>query len=216
MCTRSRLRAGRSPCDTLGIPTSSGSFSSCLGRSMCASRRSLATLGYSQSDVDTAIVSHLHEDHIGGMAVLGDADLWVSTAELGGAVESRPGAARFPPQAHRDPGIELAPDSASNQRRTGPLPPSPSRWTSWGTARWCCCPLPVIGPLDVPSRPAWGAAPAVAGRGSHLWRRNPRMPSGSGHRQTARSRRGHGRYSDGKCSGRSSATHSRRRGRCWA
>jgi N-acyl homoserine lactone hydrolase len=41
----------------------------------------LATLGYSAADVDTAIVSHLHQDHIGGIPVLGNADLVVSAAE---------------------------------------------------------------------------------------------------------------------------------------
>jgi len=43
----------------------------------------LATLGYSPKDVDTAILSHLHEDHIGGLGELKDADLLVSTAEWG-------------------------------------------------------------------------------------------------------------------------------------
>ena len=43
----------------------------------------LATLGYSPEDVDTAILSHLHEDHIGGLGELKDADLLVSTAEWG-------------------------------------------------------------------------------------------------------------------------------------
>lgn len=41
----------------------------------------LATLGYTPADVDTAIVSHLHEDHIGGLTQLTDADLLVSAAE---------------------------------------------------------------------------------------------------------------------------------------
>ena len=43
----------------------------------------LATLGYSPSDVDTAILSHLHEDHMGGLPELSDADLIVSAAEWG-------------------------------------------------------------------------------------------------------------------------------------
>ncbi|HEY3213647.1 MAG TPA: N-acyl homoserine lactonase family protein [Actinomycetota bacterium] len=43
----------------------------------------LATLGYSPKDVDTAILSHLHEDHIGGLAELKDTDLLVSKAEWG-------------------------------------------------------------------------------------------------------------------------------------
>jgi N-acyl homoserine lactone hydrolase len=41
----------------------------------------LNTLGYSAADVDTAIVSHLHQDHIGGIAELNSADLLVSAAE---------------------------------------------------------------------------------------------------------------------------------------
>jgi glyoxylase-like metal-dependent hydrolase (beta-lactamase superfamily II) len=41
----------------------------------------LAALGYTPADVDTASLSHLHEDHIGGIAELKDADLLVSAAE---------------------------------------------------------------------------------------------------------------------------------------
>jgi len=41
----------------------------------------LATLGYSPADVDTAIVSHLHQDHIGGLAELAGSELLVSAAE---------------------------------------------------------------------------------------------------------------------------------------
>jgi glyoxylase-like metal-dependent hydrolase (beta-lactamase superfamily II) len=41
----------------------------------------LATLGYSPSDVSTAILSHLHQDHIGGLAELTGSDLLVSAAE---------------------------------------------------------------------------------------------------------------------------------------
>jgi glyoxylase-like metal-dependent hydrolase (beta-lactamase superfamily II) len=41
----------------------------------------LATIGYSPSDVETEILSHLHEDHIGGLSELRDADLLVSTSE---------------------------------------------------------------------------------------------------------------------------------------
>jgi len=49
----------------------------------------LATLGYAPSDVDTAILSHLHQDHIGGLAELTGADVLVSAAEW--AELSRPG-----------------------------------------------------------------------------------------------------------------------------
>jgi len=41
----------------------------------------LATLGYSPSNVDTAILSHLHEDHMGGLRELRGADFLVSAAE---------------------------------------------------------------------------------------------------------------------------------------
>jgi N-acyl homoserine lactone hydrolase len=41
----------------------------------------LATLGYAPADVDTAIVSHLHEDHIGGLRELTGSELLVSAAE---------------------------------------------------------------------------------------------------------------------------------------
>jgi N-acyl homoserine lactone hydrolase len=41
----------------------------------------LAALGYAPADVDTTIVSHLHEDHIGGLRELTGAKLLVSAAE---------------------------------------------------------------------------------------------------------------------------------------
>jgi N-acyl homoserine lactone hydrolase len=41
----------------------------------------LATLGYTPTDVDTAILSHLHQDHMGGLPELRIADLLVAQAE---------------------------------------------------------------------------------------------------------------------------------------
>ena len=41
----------------------------------------LATLGYAPADVDTAILSHLHQDHIGGLPELAGSDLLVAAAE---------------------------------------------------------------------------------------------------------------------------------------
>jgi glyoxylase-like metal-dependent hydrolase (beta-lactamase superfamily II) len=41
----------------------------------------LATLGYAPADVGTAILSHLHQDHIGGLPELTGADLLVPAAE---------------------------------------------------------------------------------------------------------------------------------------
>jgi N-acyl homoserine lactone hydrolase len=50
----------------------------------------LTGLGYDPADVSTAIVSHLHQDHIGGLAELKDTRLLVSAAEW--AELSKPGA----------------------------------------------------------------------------------------------------------------------------
>jgi N-acyl homoserine lactone hydrolase len=41
----------------------------------------LDRLGYAASDVTTAVISHLHQDHIGGLAELSQADIIVSQAE---------------------------------------------------------------------------------------------------------------------------------------
>jgi N-acyl homoserine lactone hydrolase len=41
----------------------------------------LTTLGYSTADVRTAILSHLHQDHIGGIRELSNADLLITAAE---------------------------------------------------------------------------------------------------------------------------------------
>jgi N-acyl homoserine lactone hydrolase len=50
----------------------------------------LATLGYSPGDVGTVILSHLHQDHIGGLAELKDAGLLVSAAEWGELSKAAP------------------------------------------------------------------------------------------------------------------------------
>jgi glyoxylase-like metal-dependent hydrolase (beta-lactamase superfamily II) len=41
----------------------------------------LGALGHASADVDTTILSHLHEDHIGGIAEPKDAALLVTAAE---------------------------------------------------------------------------------------------------------------------------------------
>jgi glyoxylase-like metal-dependent hydrolase (beta-lactamase superfamily II) len=41
----------------------------------------LDRLGYAAGDVKTAVISHLHQDHIGGLAELGQADIVVSQTE---------------------------------------------------------------------------------------------------------------------------------------
>ena len=55
----------------------------------------LATLGYAPADVDTAILSHLHQDHIGGLRELGGADLLVAAAEWAELSKPAPGPRGF-------------------------------------------------------------------------------------------------------------------------
>jgi glyoxylase-like metal-dependent hydrolase (beta-lactamase superfamily II) len=43
--------------------------------------RQLAAIGYDIADVSTAVISHLHQDHIGGLGELGHAELLVSASE---------------------------------------------------------------------------------------------------------------------------------------
>jgi N-acyl homoserine lactone hydrolase len=50
----------------------------------------LATLGYTPGDVGTAILSHLHQDHIGGLPELTDTRLLVSAAEWAELSQPRP------------------------------------------------------------------------------------------------------------------------------
>jgi len=50
----------------------------------------LGVLGYTPADVDTAILSHLHQDHIGGIAELANADLIVSAAEWAELAKAAP------------------------------------------------------------------------------------------------------------------------------
>lgn len=50
----------------------------------------LAAIGYDIRDVHLAVLSHLHQDHIGGLRELGDAEIVVSAAEWAGV--DKPGA----------------------------------------------------------------------------------------------------------------------------
>lgn len=50
----------------------------------------LAAIGYDTADVHTVVLSHLHQDHIGGLSELGAAEIVVSAVEL--AAVDRPGA----------------------------------------------------------------------------------------------------------------------------
>ena len=61
----------------------------------------LATLGYAPADVDTAIVSHLHQDHIGGLRGADRLRAAGLGRRMGRAGQARPGAARLLAQPHR-------------------------------------------------------------------------------------------------------------------
>ena len=50
----------------------------------------LAAIGYDIADVHTVVLSHLHQDHIGGLSELGAAEIMVGAVEL--AAVDRPGA----------------------------------------------------------------------------------------------------------------------------
>jgi glyoxylase-like metal-dependent hydrolase (beta-lactamase superfamily II) len=55
----------------------------------------LATLGYAPGDVDTAILSHLHQDHMGGVPELRGADLLVAETEWAELAKPAPEARGF-------------------------------------------------------------------------------------------------------------------------
>jgi N-acyl homoserine lactone hydrolase len=84
----------------------------------------LATLGYAPSDVDTAILSHLHQDHIGGLPELTGTKLLVSAAEWAELSSPGPEQRGFL-RGHQDwTGTRSAPSRPA-------IPPwrrSPSRW----------------------------------------------------------------------------------------
>ncbi|NYE96118.1 glyoxylase-like metal-dependent hydrolase (beta-lactamase superfamily II) [Psychromicrobium silvestre] len=50
----------------------------------------LAKIGYDIADVKTVVISHLHQDHIGGLAELAHAEIIVGAAEIASAREKRP------------------------------------------------------------------------------------------------------------------------------
>jgi N-acyl homoserine lactone hydrolase len=52
--------------------------------------RQLAAIGYDIADVTTVIVSHLHQDHIGGLPELGHAEILVSSDEWASLQQPRP------------------------------------------------------------------------------------------------------------------------------
>ena len=98
----------------------------------------LATLGYAPAEVDTAILSHLHEDHIGGLSELGGADLLIAAANGSssrGSAQSSGGSSASTSRSRDCGGAR----SASSRPATQGWPPSPIGWMSWETvlSSWC-------------------------------------------------------------------------------
>jgi Metallo-beta-lactamase superfamily len=114
----------------------------------------LATLGYAPAEVDTAILSHLHEDHIGGLPELGVQTCWSRRRSGSSCRGSAPscGGSSASTSRSRD---------CSGTRSTSSPPPtqqwrrSPGRLTSWATARSSWCRRPVTRPGRYP---CWSGA----------------------------------------------------------
>jgi glyoxylase-like metal-dependent hydrolase (beta-lactamase superfamily II) len=66
----------------------------------------LASIGYDVSDVRMAVLSHLHQDHIGGLPELGRADIVVSEAEWAEAGKPRAVLAGFLGEHIKLPGLQ--------------------------------------------------------------------------------------------------------------
>jgi N-acyl homoserine lactone hydrolase len=66
----------------------------------------LAALGYVPADVDTAIVSHLHTDHIGGLPELSGSELLVSAAEWAELAKPAPELRGFLDRHIQRPGLK--------------------------------------------------------------------------------------------------------------
>ena len=100
----------------------------------------LKGLGYSVGDVHTAVVSHLHQDHIGGLGELGQADIVVSKTEWGTLSSPLP-EQRGLMSRHIDlPGLRW-PRLSPNQRTIPASLPSRSVTTYSATGAWSCCRL---------------------------------------------------------------------------
>jgi N-acyl homoserine lactone hydrolase len=77
----------------------------------------LAQLGYAPADVSTAIVSHLHEDHIGGLPELAGASVLVSAAEWAELSRPAPELRGFLPRHIQLPGLrwhQVSPERAQD------------------------------------------------------------------------------------------------------
>ena len=105
----------------------------------------LGTLGYSTADVDTAVISHLHQDHIGGIPQLGGSELLISCGGVGPIVRVRPRGPRLPPRAHRRTRRALEPHQL-RPRSTGAGTLHRSARRDGRRHRSSCSPRPVTRP----------------------------------------------------------------------
>ena len=117
----------------------------------------LGRLGYATRDVHTAILSHLHQDHIGGLGELGEADIVVSQTEWDTLSGLRP-ELRGLMTRHIDlPGLRWN-RIAPNRPTTRPFRFSPAPTTSLEIAAWCWCPR--RGTRPAPCR-SWSVRPRI-------------------------------------------------------
>jgi N-acyl homoserine lactone hydrolase len=101
----------------------------------------LDRLGYAAGDVTTAVISHLHQDHIGGLAELDHADIVVSQAEWDTLSSPLP-QLRGLMRSHIDlPGLRWT-GSRQSLPATPAWPRSGRVTTCSGTAAWSFCPRP--------------------------------------------------------------------------
>ncbi len=81
----------------------------------------LGRLGYATGDVHTAILSHLHQDHIGGLRELRQADIVVSQLEWDTLSSLRPELRGLMTTPHRPTRLTLEPHRTDTDRRPRPF-----------------------------------------------------------------------------------------------
>ena len=98
----------------------------------------LEAIGYDLADVRTAVLSHLHQDHIDGLPELRDAAADVVSRQEWQFLQQPLGASRAAVLPHPAPWAALAPHRACTNRRSRPGPvhgrPSPVRRREPGVA----------------------------------------------------------------------------------
>ena len=148
----------------------------------------LAALGYAPADVGTAIVSHLHQDHIGGLPVLTGADLLVPAAEWAELHRPGPELRGFLRSHIQLPGLkwhQVTPEPT----RDPALAPFTESLDVMGDGSLMLLPTPghTAGSVSLLVRRA--SAAAAAGRGPHLRGGDPPARPAPGRRQPAPARR---------------------------